>query len=189
MAVSKRTRYEVLRRDAFTCRYCRSADNTITVDHVVPVALGGTDAPDNLVAACRDCNAGKAASSPNEATVAQVTDDAVRWASAMRQAARKRAKSRRAAEAYVDKFDTAWRRWSWGPDNHEVPRPADWPLSIETFYTAGLPLDELIDCVLIACSKQSVTADRIWRYMCGIAWNKLSEIQVDAAAIFGRGGV
>ena len=26
MAVSKRTRFEVLRRDNYTCRYCRSAD-------------------------------------------------------------------------------------------------------------------------------------------------------------------
>ena len=40
MAVSKRTRFEVLRRDNFTCRYCRSTDNELTVDHVTPVALG-----------------------------------------------------------------------------------------------------------------------------------------------------
>ncbi len=59
MAVSKRTRFEVLRRDNFTCRYCRSTEGALTIDHVIPVALGGTDDPDNLVAACHDCNAGK----------------------------------------------------------------------------------------------------------------------------------
>lgn len=59
MAVSKRTRFEVLRRDNYTCRYCRSTDNALTVDHVTPLTLGGTDELTNLVAACRDCNSGK----------------------------------------------------------------------------------------------------------------------------------
>ena len=55
MAVSKRTRFEVLRRDDYTCRYCRSTENPLTIDHVVPEALGGGNDPSNLVAACRDC--------------------------------------------------------------------------------------------------------------------------------------
>lgn len=32
MAVSKRTRFEVLRRDDYTCRYCRSRENALTID-------------------------------------------------------------------------------------------------------------------------------------------------------------
>src|SRR6185369_3226628 len=61
MAVSKRLRFEILRRDNHTCRYCgRSAPEVkLTVDHVKPEALGGRTEPDNLVAACSDCNAGK----------------------------------------------------------------------------------------------------------------------------------
>jgi 5-methylcytosine-specific restriction endonuclease McrA len=60
--ISKRLRYEILRRDGHHCRYCGlgSDEVTITVDHVIPTALGGTDDPSNLVAACRDCNSGKA---------------------------------------------------------------------------------------------------------------------------------
>src|SRR5690242_10107126 len=71
MAVSKRTRYEVLTRDNHTCRYCGGVapDVVLTVDHVVPTALGGSDKPDNLVAACKDCNAGKASTSPSASTV------------------------------------------------------------------------------------------------------------------------
>lgn len=58
MAVSKRLRYEILRRDNHTCRYCGATapDVKLTVDHVVPVALGGSDVPTNLVAACDACN-------------------------------------------------------------------------------------------------------------------------------------
>ena len=61
MAVTKRTRFEVLRRDNYTCRYCRSTEHSLTIDHVTPVALGGSDDPSNLVACCRDCNSGKGA--------------------------------------------------------------------------------------------------------------------------------
>lgn len=61
MSVSRRRRWLVLERDGFTCRYCgRSAPNVeLEVDHVHPVAAGGSDDPDNLVTACYDCNRGK----------------------------------------------------------------------------------------------------------------------------------
>ncbi|MCX5365877.1 HNH endonuclease [Streptomyces sp. NBC_00124] len=64
MAVSKRLRYEILRRDRYTCRYCGASapDAPMRVDHVTPVALGGTDHPSNLVAACEPCNSGKTSS-------------------------------------------------------------------------------------------------------------------------------
>ena len=87
VAVTKRTRYEVMRRDNFTCRYCRSSDGELTVDHVTPVALGGDDRPENLVSCCKDCNSGKASSAPDAALVADVSDDAIRWSGAMESAA------------------------------------------------------------------------------------------------------
>ena len=68
MAVTKRTRFEVLRRDGNRCRYCgaSAADSPLTIDHVLPTALGGTDDPSNLVAACKDCNTAKKSSLPWE---------------------------------------------------------------------------------------------------------------------------
>jgi hypothetical protein len=36
------------------CAYC--GDEAYTVDHVIPIELGGTDHPENLVAACLRCN-------------------------------------------------------------------------------------------------------------------------------------
>jgi hypothetical protein len=56
-------RFEVLRRDGFTCRYCgRKAPMVrLQVDHVVPWSLGGSDDLSNLVAACSECNVGKSA--------------------------------------------------------------------------------------------------------------------------------
>lgn len=62
-AISPRRRFAVLERCNFTCTYCgrKAPEVTLVVDHIVPVAKGGTGNDDNLTAACRDCNAGKGA--------------------------------------------------------------------------------------------------------------------------------
>lgn len=59
--VSTRTRFEVLKRDGFRCRYCgaQGFDAILHVDHVIPSSEGGTGDPANLVAACSNCNLGK----------------------------------------------------------------------------------------------------------------------------------
>ena len=61
-ALSVRTRFEIFKRDNFTCRYCGrcSPEVVLQVDHVVPVCEGGDDDPMNLVTSCWDCNSGKA---------------------------------------------------------------------------------------------------------------------------------
>jgi len=62
-AVSKRLRFEILKRDGYRCQYCGATplDLPLHVDHVIPLANGGTNDPLNLVTACADCNGGKAA--------------------------------------------------------------------------------------------------------------------------------
>lgn len=61
MAVSKRTRFEVFKRDGFSCQYCGRTPPTVTleVDHIIAIANGGEDRRDNLISACFDCNRGK----------------------------------------------------------------------------------------------------------------------------------
>lgn len=61
MSLSVRTRFEVFKRDRFTCAYCGNhpPDVLLEVDHVIPRAAGGTDEMNNLVTACWDCNRGK----------------------------------------------------------------------------------------------------------------------------------
>lgn len=60
-AISKRTRFEVFKRDKFTCQYCgRSAPAIVLqVDHIQPCAKDGDSDILNLVTACQDCNTGK----------------------------------------------------------------------------------------------------------------------------------
>jgi hypothetical protein len=67
-STGKRLRFEVFKRDYFTCRYCgaQPPDVVLVVDHVIPVALGGPSTLDNLITACEPCNQGKAARSLGE---------------------------------------------------------------------------------------------------------------------------
>lgn len=57
-------RKAVFMRDGNTCAYCgKAAEN---VDHVIPRSRGGTHTWDNVVAACRRCNARKENRLPHE---------------------------------------------------------------------------------------------------------------------------
>lgn len=60
-AIPKRVRFEVFKRDKFTCQYCGASapDVTLEIDHIKPVSKGGTNDILNLVTACRECNSGK----------------------------------------------------------------------------------------------------------------------------------
>jgi 5-methylcytosine-specific restriction endonuclease McrA len=59
--ISKRLRFEVLKRDSFTCQYCgrKAPDVTLHVDHIRPISMGGSDTILNMVTSCADCNLGK----------------------------------------------------------------------------------------------------------------------------------
>jgi 5-methylcytosine-specific restriction endonuclease McrA len=57
------TRLAIYLRDGFACAYCQAKlaerGTKLTLDHLHPVELGGTNAPENLVTACISCNSSK----------------------------------------------------------------------------------------------------------------------------------
>ena len=61
MGLSKKTRFDVFKRDLFTCQYCgrRPPDVVLQVDHIIAKAKDGSDDPDNLTTSCDECNQGK----------------------------------------------------------------------------------------------------------------------------------
>lgn len=61
MAIGKKVRFEIFKRDKFTCQYCgrKPPEVVLNVDHVVPVSKDGSDEPHNLLTGCWDCNIGK----------------------------------------------------------------------------------------------------------------------------------
>ena len=60
--LTKKLRYQVLKRDHYCCVICgRSAKDGVKlhVDHIKPVAQGGKTVLNNLRTLCADCNLGK----------------------------------------------------------------------------------------------------------------------------------
>lgn len=176
MPVSKRLRYEILRRDGNTCRYCgRTApDVPLRIDHVTPVALGGSDDPVNLVTACEDCNSGKSSTNPDAPLIADVASDALRWAQARQVAAQQMLADLSRRQEMRQRFKAEWDRWTFG--GRTVDLPDGWERSVENFLAAGLPLEVLLDCVPRAMGTSRVKLDGMFRYMCGIAWTRVREL-------------
>ncbi|SHY11634.1 HNH endonuclease, putative [Mycobacteroides abscessus subsp. abscessus] len=211
MAVTKRLRYEVLRRDNYSCRYCgRSAPEVkLTVDHVVPVALGGSDEPSNLVAACSDCNAGKSSVPADAALISDVSSDAIRWAMAIQEAVTRMEAERREIHIW---FRQVWftaadgllvaRNRSGGlitstgssdmytnafhyTELHllEAPkRPANHIDSVMTFMAAGLDRPTL-ERLARTAMQSNVRRDDKWKYFCGCCWKQIGRIQALAGDI------
>jgi len=61
-------RLRILKRDRYRCFYCRQPllPGDWTLDHVVPIARGGSDLASNLVACCARCNWAKGLSSAQD---------------------------------------------------------------------------------------------------------------------------
>lgn len=184
MAVSKRLRFEILRRDGFTCRYCgaKAPDVQLRVDHVVPVALGGTDDPTNLVTACEPCNSGKSSAPLGGPILAQVADDALRWARAMAIVAEGRAAARAEARDRNAAFLAHWETWTYtrGIHQYTFDLPGGWRNSIDQFLAAGLEMGDLTELVDVAMGSRSTDP---WRYFCGCCWRRIGQAHHAASAI------
>ncbi len=174
MSVGKTARFEVFRRDNFTCKYCGQSapEVVIDIDYVVPISLGGSDKPSNLVTACRDCNQGKASRSMGDPFAEKVNEDAEGWAEAIRRAAEERRKVREIELRNAHEFYSLWIEYGPGVD-----LPYDFPQTITRFLSLGLEKSDLAELV--------VTVDHRgirdpWRYFCGACHNRVRQIQEQA---------
>ena len=62
-------RKNILSRDEFTCQYCSTLKEPLTIDHVKPKVKGGLDIWENLVTACKPCNQKKGDRTPELASM------------------------------------------------------------------------------------------------------------------------
>lgn len=172
MAVSQRTRYEVLRRDRFTCRYCRSTEGQLTIDHVVPESLGGSDKPENLVACCKDCNAGKSSTAPDSELIQEIDDKAMTWAKARAKVVADVKRERAASKRRNARLVTAWKKW----DEDARHLPHDWSESVDLWVAQGIGMDRILDAHRIALSRTTVESEYVFAYMAGIIRNWVADI-------------
>lgn len=58
--IPKAIRSLVFERDSYRCVYCGSTEK-LSIDHIYPWSLGGSDLPSNLQTLCKSCNSKKGA--------------------------------------------------------------------------------------------------------------------------------
>jgi len=179
MAVSKRLRFEILRRDNHTCQYCgeKAPNVTLHVDHVVPVSLGGTDKPDNLVAACKDCNLGKTSLPADAPLVASVGKLAAAYAVDVAERMDNIRKSILREKVYADCFEEMWELW----DDPRRPLPNDYRTALYRWCRMGVPLELVLQAISIAMDKENLRYGPApeFAYMAGVVWRTLDDAMSD----------
>lgn len=173
IAISKKTRFEVFKRDGFCCQYCGAVPPAVLleVDHIDPVCNGGTNDIDNLVTACFNCNRGKAG---NLLTV--IPTSLAEKAAEIQEREAQIHGYRVIIQARLDRIeDDMWHIAELlFPRSSTEGLPRDWLQSIKNF-NAKLPRHEVEEAVEIARASPAWAKNAIFRYFCGVCWNKIRE--------------
>lgn len=172
LPISKKVRFEIFKRDGFTCQYCGAhpPDVILHVDHIKPVSRGGGNEPENLITACEACNLGKGAT-PLTAVPGSLDERTARIMEAEEQlAAYERVMAERRKRIEED---------AWEVIDILFDRPKDIPLhrlrSVKSF-VERIGLSETMEAAEIAASRRITRKDDRFRYFCGICWKKAREI-------------
>ena len=170
-SLSKKTRFEVFKRDGFQCAYCGQSPPSVVleVDHIEPISKGGTDDVNNLITACFDCNRGKSNNELNH-----IIPNIVYSLEMLKE---KEAQFK-AYHAYIRRIEKL--KLKLGQDIED--------LFIDVFpgykfadhfkkttilnFINKLPIDELKDSMTIALGKK-IPPENTIKYFCGVCWRKI----------------
>jgi len=178
--IGKKRRFDVFKRDDFTCQYCGRKPPAVTLetDHLIPVAEGGDDGFSNLVTACVDCNSGKGARPLEEKIPESFLENELERVQELLE--RKRALERiRGIEAEIEVIEGElvgeaaefWNanRVGW---SHFVEEKDHGTLSR---FVEKLGMIEVKRAMRIALGNDGVDPDGKWKYFCGICWSQIKE--------------
>lgn len=172
-AISKRTRFDVFKRDGFTCQYCGAhpPQAILHIDHIIPVVDGGSNEDTNLVTACQGCNLGKSRvplSNIPKSLAAQAKDIAereeqLRGFGEIMRAKRDRieSESRMVASIFAEAFSQTEIRM-------------DFFRSIKRFVDR-LGFEDTVRAMEVATSRHRLGQTDCFKYFCGICWKCIKD--------------
>lgn len=171
--ISKKIRFEVLKRDSFKCQYCGATptDTLLHIDHITPVALGGKNNLDNLITACASCNLGKSAT-PLSSVAPSIS---------MKEKAKEILEREKQIRAYSDALAQQAERiendaWEvvFSLEGGVVDRFNRNKLQSIKSFLEKLPFQIVVEAAEIANARMR-NKSRSFAYFCGICWNKIRE--------------
>lgn len=171
--VSKRTRFNVFKRDGFQCQYCGQTPPAIVleIDHILAVANGGKSGIDNLLTACFDCNRGKGAENlticpqtiQEKALLLAEKQEQLKAFEKLKKAVRKWEESK------IDEIEAAFQEHF--PDRYFAQ---NFRTSVRVFIQK-LDSDRVVDAMHRACVRMRGDEKNSIKYFCGICWKTIKE--------------
>lgn len=173
--ITKSLRFDVFKRDSFKCVYCGSTPPNVIleVDHILPVSKGGQNNADNLVTACLECNRGKSdglltavpISLKDKAIRVKESEEQIKEYYKILESAKQRIESETWAVCEILQPDCS----------NGIPRRVYQSVKM---FLSKLPYYEVLDAMEIAVNTKSrCTQYYIFKYFCGICWNKIKNLQ------------
>lgn len=175
-ALSVRARFDVFKRDGFACQYCGATPPgaALECDHIIPIAQGGGNDPENLITACASCNRGKGAIALNvvpqslaeKAAEIEEREAQIRGFTEVMEARRARIEA------------GAWRVFAvLSPGADAVPR-AEFESVKRFIERAGVMM--VLDAAEIAMGSPAgsgFSRSRLFKYFCGVCWKKIRDAE------------
>lgn len=170
--ISKKVRFEVFKRDNFTCQYCSAKPPKVPleIDHLKPICKGGKNNIDNLITACFDCNRGK---SGNELSSIPQTlvekSEAKRLALIQyREYQKIIAQEKKQMDIDINSVESVYNSFF-----EEYIFSEKFKISVKKFIQK-LGVEIVIDAMESACIKIR-NENKALKYFCGICWNIIKE--------------
>jgi hypothetical protein len=169
--ISKRLRFEVFKRDSFTCQYCSAKPPKVPleIDHILPVSKKGSNKIENLITACFDCNRGKsnieltAVPAPLIDTIERKKIAQLQYSEYKKILANERKIMDEEAAAIERIYSNAFNGFVFT----DKFKP-----SVSKFIKE-LGFEVVEDAMLYSCRKIYYHEQKVIKYFCGICWNKI----------------
>jgi hypothetical protein len=167
VAVKPKKRFEVFKRDKFTCVYCgrKPPEVVLELEHIRARANGGSDEYENLATSCFECNRGKGANDLEAKdcdNVAELQLETIAQLTAFNEMLFDAMEKRNSHIGRVIRHLVgAWGWDSW--DDDDTP-------SLRRFMQS-LTVADICDAADIAAASGSPY--RQWKYCCGVCWKKI----------------
>lgn len=169
--ISKKLRFELFKRDNFTCQYCGSTPPGVVleIDHINPVSSGGNNSEENLITSCFDCNRGKSSN--------LLTDIPKSLKLKSEEAKEKELQIEGYNKILTKKADRI------NAETWNVVDALEYSKDVESYnrqrlssikkFLNKLPCVEVLDAAELTSCKFGAINDYAFRYFCGVCWGKI----------------
>jgi len=170
--LTKKIRFEVFKRDNFTCQYCGKTPPAITleVDHIMPISKGGNDDINNLITSCFGCNRGKGSIELKRITPALENNLEV---------LKEKEKQLKEYLKTIKKIELIKQKMFieviiiFEKEFKDKTINESFINSTINKFVNKIGLQEVKEAMNIACSRHGYDPESVLKYFCGICWKKI----------------